>query len=167
MSHRPYLYSTSNLFIISKGSTQKRVIQGKMIIKQSRLTTVTASLTSDSPKTMMKSVSFTWTSSNTAITATGSTAEIRAPNNRKSIKPAFTFSSAHTHTHTDTHTDTHTHTVQNKLQSIITTKLAAVQPEWCGVVVKDLWCSFKHCKWWFTIVHLSKALDVMCQMSLC
>lgn len=60
------------------------------------LTTVTASLTSDSPNTMMKSVSLTWTSSNTASTATGSTAEIKAPNSRKSNISACTCSSAGT-----------------------------------------------------------------------
>lgn len=55
-----------------------------------RLTTVTASLSRDSPKTMMKSVSLTCTSSKTANTATGSTAEIRLPKSKKSSKPACT-----------------------------------------------------------------------------
>lgn len=51
---------------------------------------MTASLSKDSPKTMMKSVSLTCTSSKTASTATGSTAEMRLPNSRKSSKPACT-----------------------------------------------------------------------------
>lgn len=51
------------------------------------LTTVTASLSRDSPKTMMNSTSLTCTSSNTASTATGSTAAIRLPNSRKSSSP--------------------------------------------------------------------------------
>lgn len=54
------------------------------------LTTVTASLSRDSPKTMIKRVSLTCTSSKTASTATGSTAEMRLPNSRKSSKPACT-----------------------------------------------------------------------------
>lgn len=53
------------------------------------LTTVTASLSRDSPKTMMNSTSLTCTSSNTASTATGSTAAIRLPNRRKSSSPMF------------------------------------------------------------------------------
>jgi len=53
------------------------------------LTTVTASFRSDSPKTMMKRTSLTWTSSNTARTATGSTAAIKLPNRRKSSSPVF------------------------------------------------------------------------------
>ena len=56
----------------------------------STLTTVTASLSRDSPKTMIKRVSLTCTSSKTASTATGSTAEMRLPNSRKSSKPACT-----------------------------------------------------------------------------
>lgn len=51
------------------------------------LTTVTASFRSDSPKTMMNRTSLTWTSSNTARTATGSTAAIKLPNRRKSSSP--------------------------------------------------------------------------------
>ena len=43
----------------------------------------------DSPKTMMNSTSLTCTSSNTASTATGSTAAIRLPNRRKSNSPMF------------------------------------------------------------------------------
>lgn len=53
------------------------------------LTTVTASFRSDSPKTMMNRTSLTWTSSNTARTATGSTAAIKLPNRRKSSSPVF------------------------------------------------------------------------------
>lgn len=53
------------------------------------LTTVTASFRSDSPKTMMNRTSLTWTSSNTARTATGSTAAIKLPNRRKSSSPEF------------------------------------------------------------------------------
>lgn len=53
------------------------------------LTTVTASFSRDSPKTMMNKTSLTWTSSNTARTATGSTAAIRLPNRRKSSSPTF------------------------------------------------------------------------------
>lgn len=52
-------------------------------------TTVTASFRSDSPKTMMNRTSLTWTSSNTARTATGSTAAIKLPNKRKSSSPVF------------------------------------------------------------------------------
>ena len=58
------------------------------------LTTVTPSFSSDSPKTMMYSISLTWTSSKTASTATGSTAEMRALNmkqwrmdTRRAIQP--------------------------------------------------------------------------------
>lgn len=53
------------------------------------LTTVTASFSSDSPKTMINRTSLTWTSSNTARTATGSTAAMRLPNSRKSRSPVF------------------------------------------------------------------------------
>lgn len=53
------------------------------------LTTVTASFRSDSPKTMMNRTSLTWTSSNTARTATGSTAAIKLPKRRKSSSPDF------------------------------------------------------------------------------
>lgn len=61
-----------------------------------QLTTVTASFRRDSPNTMMKRVSLTWTSSKTARTATGSTAEIRLPKSRKSISPASTPGSVRT-----------------------------------------------------------------------
>lgn len=44
------------------------------------LTTVTASLSNDSPNTTMYKISLTCISSNTASTATGSTADISAPN---------------------------------------------------------------------------------------
>lgn len=54
------------------------------------LTTVTASLSRDSPKTIIKRVSLTCTSSKTASTATGSTAEMRLPNSKKSSRPAWT-----------------------------------------------------------------------------
>lgn len=47
-------------------------------------TTVTASLSKDSPKTTMYKISFTCISSNTANTATGSTADIRAANRNNS-----------------------------------------------------------------------------------
>lgn len=57
------------------------------------LTTVTASFRSDSPKTMMNRTSLTWTSSNTARTATGSTAAIKLPNRRKSSSPIFSWPS--------------------------------------------------------------------------
>lgn len=50
-------------------------------------TTVTPSFSSDSPKTMMKRTSLTWTCSNTAMTATGSTAAIRLPNRRYCSRP--------------------------------------------------------------------------------
>jgi hypothetical protein len=43
---------------------------------------VTASLSNDSPNTTMLRTSSTHSSSNKANTATGSTAEIKAPNNR-------------------------------------------------------------------------------------
>lgn len=48
-----------------------------------RLTTVTASLRRDSPNTRMCSSSLMWISSNTARTATGSTAEMIEPNSRQ------------------------------------------------------------------------------------
>ena len=50
------------------------------------LTTVTASLSSDSPNTTICSCSLTWISSNTARTATGSTAEIKLLNTRQGSK---------------------------------------------------------------------------------
>lgn len=50
-------------------------------------TTVTPSLSSDSPNTRMKRTSLTWTCSNTARTATGSTAAIRLPNRRYCSRP--------------------------------------------------------------------------------
>lgn len=50
---------------------------------------MTASFSSDSPKTMMNRTSLTCTSSNTARTATGSTAAIRLPNRRRSSSPIF------------------------------------------------------------------------------
>lgn len=46
-------------------------------------------MSSDSPNTMMNSTSLTCTSSNTARTATGSTAAIRLPNRRKSSSSMF------------------------------------------------------------------------------
>lgn len=47
------------------------------------LTTVTASLSRDSPNTKMCNSSLMWISSNTASTATGSTAEMMEANNRQ------------------------------------------------------------------------------------
>ena len=47
------------------------------------LTTVTASLSKDSPKTTICNISFTWISSKTARTATGSTADISAANTKQ------------------------------------------------------------------------------------
>lgn len=58
-------------------------------------TTVTPSLSSDSPNTMMKRTSLTWTCSNTAMTATGSTAAIRLPKRRYCSRPMSRSPAAH------------------------------------------------------------------------
>lgn len=58
-------------------------------------TTVTPSFSSDSPNTIMKRTSLTWTCSNTAMTATGSTAAIRLPKRRYCSRPMSRSPTAH------------------------------------------------------------------------
>ena len=70
-------------------STVQTAQVGSTSLNSGQLTTVTASLSRDSPNTTIWSISFTWISSNTARTATGSTAEIREANTKQCSNSMF------------------------------------------------------------------------------